>query len=293
MHSILLGIALALAASILWAGANVAIQRAGRAIGPVRALLWAQLVGGGAAALVAPWVDHRASVPAASLFTWAAIAGVSALVSYVSMFVAFERAPLSLAVPIMSSWSVVSAALSVLFFGEALRRGQIAGAALVIVGVVLVSLRTGAKPAGDAPKTANLTPLALAAALGAACGFGLLVPAIDHLAPAVGRIGAIPIVYALDLTLGVPIALALRMKLGPPRGREWWVVIAAGLFETVGFACLSFAAQSAPVAIVSPVASLSAAITALSAWVILRERPGPLAMVGALLASGGIVLMAW
>jgi drug/metabolite transporter (DMT)-like permease len=294
MHdtSLILGLALALGASLCWGAANVAIQRAGRAIGPVRALVWAQVAGGVGAAAVAPWLDHRTPLPTASLVGWAALAGVSALVAYASMFFAFARAPLSLAVPIMSSWSLVAAAVSVALLDERLGSSQLAGAALVVAGVVLVSLRTSTSPPADAAPKAALTPAALAASFGAALGFGLLVPAIHHLAPAVGRIGAIPVVYALDLALGVPIALALRLALGPPRGRAWTAVLAAGLFETLGFACLSFATLHAPVAIVSPVASLSAALTALGAWVFLGERPGVLATVGALLAGGGVVLLA-
>src|SRR5438874_625275 len=47
----LLGVLLGLGASASWALANVAVQRAARAVGAFRAMVWAQLLG---AALVAP-----------------------------------------------------------------------------------------------------------------------------------------------------------------------------------------------------------------------------------------------
>ena len=51
--------------------------------------------------------------------------------------------------------------------------------------------------------------------------------------------------------------------------------------------------RHAPMAVVSPVVSLAAALTVLYAWLVLRERPGRLALAGAALASAGVVLLAY
>src|SRR5262245_49311585 len=96
-----LGILFALATSVSWALANVFIQRAGRAVGAVRALLWTQIMGGAAALLLAAAIEPAPSADLRGLLPWAAVAGVSALVAYAAMFYAFARAPLSVAVPVM------------------------------------------------------------------------------------------------------------------------------------------------------------------------------------------------
>src|SRR5262249_39735447 len=135
------GILLALGASVCWALANVAIQQAGRAVGPVRALLWAQLVGMAGVAIFSAWLDRRVPTDLGPLVGWAALSGTPGLLASSTLFYAFERAPLSLAVPVMSSWSLIAAAFSIGLLGERIRTGQGIGAALVVGGVILVSLR--------------------------------------------------------------------------------------------------------------------------------------------------------
>lgn len=291
-----LGVLLALGASLCWALANVAIQRAGRAVGPFRALLWAQLTSGAGIAVLSAIFDDRTAPLSAEILGWVVVGGAAALLAYVCLFAAFAHGRLSVTVPIMSSWSAISAGIGIGVFGERLRGQQIAGAVTVIAGVILVARASVAPDKGPAaaagdPPSPRADRTALFASLGAAVGFGVLIPAIDRIAPAAGRLGAVPLVYAIDIALGLPLALALRQPLGPPPAAAWGKVLAAGLFETVGFGALSLAEVRAPVAVVSPAASLSAAMTVLYAWVVLRERPGRAAAIGAVLASAGVVAL--
>jgi drug/metabolite transporter (DMT)-like permease len=262
-------------------------------VGTVRALLWAQIVGGlglAAVAVLATMVAPDGQRPEAfsgATAGWLAVAGVSSLLAYLCMFYAFEHGRLSVAVPIMSGWAVISSAVSVFVFHEALRPPQVAGAALVIVGVALVSRyaqRESRATGGD--------PRWVLASLGAALGFGLLIPAISRLVPVTGRLGAVCTTYAADIALGLPVAVAFRVRLGPPSGRAWMPVALAGLFETVGFACIALAAGRAPLAVISPLSSLASPMTVVYAWVVLRDRPPRLALVGAVLASAGVVVLA-
>src|SRR5213078_4193290 len=105
-----------------------------------------------------------------------------------------------------------------------------------------------------------------------ALGFGLTIPAIGVLAPVTGRLGVIPVVYAADILLGLPLARRYRVSLAPPQGRAWLPIALAGFFETAGFACIALASRYAPLALVSPLSSLASAFTVLYAWVVLRER---------------------
>ena len=154
--------------------------------------------------------------------------------------------------------------------------------ALVVIGVLMVSRFS--QPAADATPEAGSAKnrrRSLLAAVGGAIGFGVLIPAIDQLTPAAGRLGAIPLVFLLDLAIGVPLALAAKIDLSFPPRKAWVAIAAAGLFETVGFVWISLGASRAPVAIVSPLAGLASAFTLLFAWVVLRERPARLALAGA------------
>jgi drug/metabolite transporter (DMT)-like permease len=285
----LAGVLLGLAASACWALANVAIARAARAIGVLRSLLWAQLAGAVMAAIASPAIDTPRLSLAPSLAGWIAVAGLAALLAYACMFYAFAHARLSVAVPIMSSWAVIAAALSIALFGERLAGTQLAGGAAVVAGALVVSRYAQAEGARGAGES---TPRWLIAAVGAAVGFGVLIPAIARLVPAFGSVGAVGAVYVADVVLGLPLALAFRVGLRPPAGAAWLPVLAAGLFETAGFACVTVGSRFAPIALVSPFASLASALTVLYAWTLLRERPARAVLVGAALVCAGAVILA-
>jgi drug/metabolite transporter (DMT)-like permease len=282
------GMLLGLGASASWALANVVVQRAGRAVGALRALFWAQLVGIALAALGALAFGERPAAPTPADGAWIAIAGVAGLGAYFCLFYAFEHGRLTLAVPIMSSWAVLSSALSIVVFHERLTAGQLAGAATVIAGAVVVARH--AQAANEAGK-ASSKPWLLAA-LGAAIGFGVLVPAMRRLSPVFGPVGTIGVVYAANLALGLPLALASRINIRPPPRSAWLPIILSGLLETAGSACITLGARHAPLALVSPLASLAAAFTVLYAWAILGERPARGVLVGAALVSVGVVVLA-
>jgi drug/metabolite transporter (DMT)-like permease len=288
---VLLGVLLGLATSASWALGNVFIQRSGRAVGGPRALTWALGLGGVASAGAAALFDRRSEAVTVSTWIWLVVAAVAGLLAYACIFYSFTRAKLSLAVPFVSSWSIVAGVLSLTVFHQTARSGQLVGAAVVIAGVVLVSIgaaRGSAAAPGD--PAGGWRPLAAAFLSGV--GFGVMVPAMAHTTPACGAFGTAAAVYLIGLALAVPIALALGVNLRPPPRAAWPAVVGAGLFETMGFVFLNAAGRFAPVALVAPVASLAAALTVLYAAVFLHERPGRLALSGAFLASLGVVVLA-
>jgi drug/metabolite transporter (DMT)-like permease len=286
--SVAAGMLLGLGASASWALANVAIQRAGRAIGALQGLLWAQIVGIGMAVAGAALLGERPAALTAGDGAWIAVSGVAGLTAYACIFYAFEHGRLTLAVPIMSSWAVLASALSLLLFHERLSPGQLVGAAAVIAGAIVVARhaqRGGGAGDGNVRRW-------LPAAVGAAIGFGILIPAMRRLTPVFGPVGTIAVVYAADLALALPLALASRIGLRLPPASAWPAILLSGFFETAGSACITLGARRAPLAIVSPLASLAAAFTVLYAWAVLRERPARGVLVGAALVSVGVVVLA-
>ena len=289
------GVVMGLLASASWAAANVFVQRSGRLLGSVRALVWTQLLGIVAMLPVMLLAERRPSLPVGGAgWAWLVVAAAAALLAYTSMFHSMERGRLSIVVPVMSSWSVVAAALSIGVLGETLRRKHLAGAGLVVAGVLIVS-RFSVRDAGGGATSANRATerRALLAAAGAALGFGVLIPSIDRLAPFAGRLGAIPLVYALDLLLGLPLLFVRRFDVRPPSLRALPVVGAAAIFETAGFVWISLGVAGAPVSIVSPLASLASAFTVLYAWVVLGERPPRPVLLGAALACAGVITLSF
>jgi len=284
-----LGVVLGLSASVCWAFANVAVQRSARHVGAFRAILWAQMVGAIFVSFALPF-EARGGSPTPIMALWVAIAGVAGLLAYVCLFYGFEHGRLTIAVPIMSSWAVIAAALSLAIFREPVRPMQLLGAAGVVAGAVVVS--RFAQSTTAAGKPGDGSPRWLLASFGAALGFGVLIPIIGLLVPVTGRLGVIPVAYGADIALGLPLAWRFRVSLAPPRGRAWISVILAGVFETAGFMCIMLASRYAPLALVSPLSSLASAFTVLYAWAALGERPARPVLIGAALVCAGVVTLA-
>jgi drug/metabolite transporter (DMT)-like permease len=289
---LLVGVLLAVLTSASWACGNVLIQRTGRRLGSFRALAWAIVTGAVLAGVASVVLDPSPRSFSGSVAAWSVAAGASALLAYVGLFYAFEHAKLSIAVPFVSSWSLVTAVVSIAFLGERPRPAQLAGAALVFLGVVTVSVGASRdRGAGDAAKGRRQT-LALAAATASALGFGVMVPSIAQIARSVGEFGASSVAYVACLAVGLPLALAFRLDLRPPPVAVWPLVLLTGVAETAGFVAVAFARRYAPMAVVAPLASLAATFTVAFAWLVLRERPHPLALLGAAFACTGVVVLA-
>ncbi|HVT08671.1 MAG TPA: DMT family transporter [Polyangia bacterium] len=286
----LAGILLGLSASASWALANVVVQRAGRSVGALPALFWALLVGIALSAAGSAALDSHGAPFTAATAVWLVVAGASGLLAYICLFYAFEHGRLTLAVPIMSSWAVLSAGLSIVLFGERLSPGQLVGAASVVAGAVVVARQSQSAPAGGASTAVRRGWLP--ASFGAALGFGVLMPAMRVLSPVFGAVGTAGAVYAAALALAVPLAAAFRVRLPFPPRAAWPAILLSGLFETLGSVCITIGARHAPLAIVSPLASLAAAFTVAFAWAVLHERPARGVLIGALLVSAGVVVLA-
>lgn len=278
-----LGILFALGTSLSWALGNVLTQRLGRLVGPPRAMLWAMATGGALAAPFAVLLDARDAPFDAQVALWAALAAIAGVVAYVGLFFAFAHEGLTIAVPVVSSWPLVAVVLAIAFFGESIRGLRLAGAAVILLGVVLVSL-----PRRRTPADAR----ALTAAIAAALGFGVMIPAMGRIAPATGAFGATVLVDVLGVALAAVVSRAARVSLAVPSWSAWKLVVATGAAETSGFVCVALARRFAPMTLVAPVASLSATFTVVYAWLALGERPRPVVLLGAILAGLGVVLLA-
>lgn len=292
----LVGVLLAVFTSLSWACGNVLIQRSGRRLGSFRALLWAMVAGALLAGAASAALDVRSEAVTAATVGWTLAAGASGLLAYVGIFYAFEHARLSVAVPLVSSWSLMTAVVSLVFLGERVRGSQLGGAALVFVGVLAVSMGasrdgSGSGKAGPAGHRGNQR-LALLAATGAAVGFGIMVPALGQMAASFGDFGSSAVGYAVCIAMGLPLAVAFRVDLRPPPLRDVPLVLLTGAAEILGFVAVTFARRYAPMAVVAPLASLASTFTVAFAWLVLHERPHRLAVIGAAIACVGVVVLA-
>ncbi len=283
-----LAVLLALSCSVFWSLANVYVRRASLAVGNLRAMFWAQGIGSAVLFPLSCWLEGWPHFPA---WTDLAVTAVASCFGYYGMSVAYTRGALTVVVPIVTAWSVPAAVVGVLWSGDTPSQGQWVGGALIVAGALGNSVLASAP--GDSSRS-GVPVAAMLWAAASAIGFGVMVAGCARMRGDLGAIGVIPAAWMAQWVVLAPLLL-LRREIGvPPPLSAVPVVAGMALFEGAGFVCFTFATRLAPVAVVSPPASLSALLTVLYGRVVLREPLSParwgfiaLAALGMFLAAGG------
>ncbi len=257
------GVLLALSCSVTWGIANVYVQRAARTLGDLRAMLWAQLLG---SAVLLPLGVLLGGAPARIDLPALAFTAVASGFGYYGMMRAFRQGPLGAITPVITGWPVFAAIAGVVWLEEAPSARQLLGAALIVVG----ASGNGALSRGGAWTGSKVDAFGWAVA--SAVGFGLMTAGVARLRPDIGDLTVVPLVWGAQWVALLPFVVRSPGILTPPD--RWGAVAGMALFEAAGFVAFSLATRFAPVAVVSPPASLSTLLTAAFAALVLREHIG-------------------
>jgi drug/metabolite transporter (DMT)-like permease len=206
--------------------------------------------------------------------------GALQLLYFVLLATAYRKSSLSLVYPVARGVAPVLVLLAgVAVLGKSTSAGQVVGVVLVGVGVLLVrGLGRHAEAGGIA--------------------FGLSIAATIASYTLVDKHGithAAPITY-LELSMIGP-SLIYAGAIARIKGRvalraAWgWPTVIAGLATFGAYALVLAALQRASAPSVAAVRETSVVITALFAWLILREHVRPERLAGAALVAGGVALL--
>lgn len=255
------GLFLGLFASIAWGVVDVTGAVASRRIGSLRLLAGSQLVSLVALAVIVLADRSRLGADPVSGILAGLPLGVGAAAAYLCYFTALRIGPMSVVSPIVVAYGGTTVVLAVLLRGESLLPAQAMGAVLATAGVVLAgvvfdgSLR-GARLVGPGVLIAVVTML-----LFAAITVALAAPIVDH--------GWLPVVVGSRLAstmssvvlLGV-VSRARSSSRSPSSSSSssarldvlmepserldrstLALVVVAGVFDMVAFACMRSASR--------------------------------------------------
>jgi uncharacterized membrane protein len=248
-----------LGAAACWAGATLCSSRSTKLIGSTSVLAWVMLVG----FVVAAPLAVREGIPSGLGTTevgWLVVSGVGNVVGLLLVYGALRIGKVSIVSPITSTEGAIAAVLAVAT-GEAI--GVASGVMLIVIaaGVALASIAPG-DGSGNQRRATLL-------ACGAALSFGAGLYATGRLSDAVPLAWAvIPARLFGVAAVALPLALTGRLRI---TRTALPLVLAAGLLELVGFASFALGAREG-IAITAVLASQFAAIAALAAYVLFRER---------------------
>ncbi len=311
------GVLLGLTAALCWGVADYCLRGATQLAGTFRALYFMQVVGLLAfvcLALAQPLSLARAT--GAALLAAVAL-NLLILVGAALLYRSFAIGKLAVVSPIAASFGAIATILALLS-GERPSAPQLAGLALLLVGVAL----SGVAPSHPAEAASSSAASAarsrhrvlgpgVAEALGATLIFGVGYWALRYVVAQLGGVQTAMIGKASDLaalTLVILLgwgwqrmtgsaafaqgtATAATPALAPRSALFWRWLIPGALLDAAANVAYNLGVSGALTSVVATLSSLFTAVTVLLAWVFLRERLTRLQWVGVGSILVGIALV--
>ena len=267
---------LALAAALFYGAADFVGGVSSRRTHSLRVLL----ISAPAGLLLLVVLSIGSPLPPASTLLYGLGSGVGAAAGLLLLYRALSVGRMNVVAPVSAAVAAAVPVLTGLALGERPAVAALAGVALALAAVVVVSRSPGGL---GGPLTAGL-----ALAVGAGCGFGMFFTLLYP----VRHAGLWPLVVVrLSTCVIVLSAAAVSRQLAlPPRRTVPWAAF-AGLLEAVAHLCYLTAVRSGMLAVVAVLSSLYPVSTVLLARIILRERLAGVQLAGLGLAVLGIALI--
>jgi drug/metabolite transporter (DMT)-like permease len=275
-----------LGAALAWAVTLLCTARATRMIGSASVLAWVMLTG---FCIVVPWallegvpagLDRRSA-------SWLLLAGVGNILGLLLAYTALREGKVGIVGPIISTEGAIAAVLAVLT-GEDLAAGSAAMLVLIAVGIALATTTAESSDVSEVASAVDRARSVPVLALFAACAFGTSIYATARAS------AELPIAWAVapPRILGVvfvfvPLLAASRLRLTRP---AFPLVVAAGIAEVVGFALFAVGSRHG-VAVAAVLASQFAAIAAVAAYFLFRERLTRVQLAGVGTIVAGVAVL--
>lgn len=273
-------------AAVAHAGWNVAIKRAGaRGAG----FLWLTFVVGTVVFLpFGVWSLVHERVDLVHWLWLAAVSGALQVAYFLLLQVGYRAGDVSLVYPLArGTGPLLTVVFAVILFGERPGWIALAGAAVVIAGVVFTT-GVGRRSPGRSRRAGVVFGLIIGVLIaiytlwdGAAVTFGGM--------PAVGFFWGSVLSQFVLLS---PAAVRERDQLVDITKEHWGAILAVGVLAPLAYILVLFAIQLAPLSLVAPAREVSVVLVSIAGWLFFRE-PHPLwRFIGATVVLAGIALLA-
>jgi len=272
-----------LGAAICWSVSILCSSQSARRIGALSSLAWVMLVG---CVFTLPAIALAGPVNlGAREVSLLGVSGITNVVGILFVLTALRSGKVSVVAPITSTEGAIAAVIAVIA-GEQLAPGAGLVLGAIVVGVVLAA----SERHPEAIENARFGPITTALlALAAASCFGINL----YVSGLIGQElplawSALPARLTGVLAIAIPLILVRRLRL--TRAAAPFVLV-TGLTEVLGIASFAFGAREG-IAIASVISSQFAAIAAVAAVILLRERLARVQVVGVATISVGVAVLA-
>jgi drug/metabolite transporter (DMT)-like permease len=278
---------LAIGSAVLYGAADFTGGLTSRRAGAIPVVFLSQASGLVMVALLLPLLPHAS--PTRPDLVWGAVAGLTGGIGVALLYHALSIGIMAVVAPTTAVCAVAIPVVVAVLLGERPTPLAVAGIALGIGSIVLVSRQTAAQPESPGPMSRGRHSSGIGIALlsGIAIGFFLL-----SLARTSPDAGLWPLVAArsVSVTLFGVLALGGKQSLRMP-GRIAALVAFGGTIDMLANALYMVAAQQGPLSTVVTLSSLYPASTVLLARLILGERLNTWQISGVGCALAAVVLI--
>jgi drug/metabolite transporter (DMT)-like permease len=280
--------ALAIASAIVYGAADFLGGLAARGAATVSVVIVTQLAGLLVLGVLLPVLPD--ATPATADLAWGLAAAVFGSVGVALLYRALAIGTMAVVAPTTAICAVVIPVIVGVFLGERPAGHTIAGIALALVAIVLVSQqRAETATVGMRPRRQAVLPPGIGLALisGVAIGFFLL-----SLAQTDAAAGLWPLVVARTVSIvvfiGIVIAARIPFRMPP---RIIGIAVTCGILDMLANAFYLVAVRQGPLTAVVTLSSLYPASTVVLARVVLGERLNALQTIGVVAALVAVALI--
>ncbi len=270
-----------LTAAAMWAASALCISRSTRMLPPVAILGSVLLIG---SVISAPFALAQ-GVPAGSGHEQVVLIVLTAIGNTTGLLLAYSSlrfGKVGVVAPITSAQGAAAAVIAVLA-GEQIATGAGVALGVIVLGVVLSSMSRTTEFGSD-----RREGLAVALAIGAALFFGLGLFAMGRLSEDVPIAWIIfPSRTIAVVLVTIPLAIAGRLRMTREAAP---LVVASGLLEVAGLVAFTLGARHG-IAVAAVLGSQFAAIAAVAAFVLFRERLARVQIVGVVVIATGVAVL--
>lgn len=241
---------------------------------------WSQTLGLGV--LVVGLIVVPAEAVTTADILWGALAGVIGLAGLAALYSTLASGSMTIVAPIAGATTAVIPVIVDLSRGAEMSTRHWIGIGLALGAVLLIGIN-------PASRGTDVRMVGRAVLAGAA--FGIFFIAFAQTSEASGLW---PLVGARGTTIPIAFAIAgFKRVAAPPKGRDLGILAVLGNLDMAANVAIALALQRGPLGISAVLSSLYPAFTALTAVIVLHERPRPGQTVGIVLAMGAIVALAF
>ncbi|HEY9081168.1 DMT family transporter [Magnetovibrio sp.] len=277
---------LGLVTALSWGSSDFLARLSGRAVGPARTLVVIFAI---SSVLLAPFAMDAITAMRAdgALSMLVAATGLCVLLGTWLLYLSLTRGPLSVAVPIVSSYPVPLVVYGVAVGGFVPAPAMWAAIGATLCGVWIVS-RAGHKVQHKDGHVQGRIGVTIAICIATILTFDVAIVLTDKLAAEIGLPAALWSTRTTAFAVLAAVFLMRRQSMNI--GLKWWGVLSAqGAIELMGYMALFSAQTLGGTTIASVVSSAYGVVTILLARTILKEAMSLPQLMGMALVFAGVV----